>query len=482
MNKFIKTTILIVISTVLLQSCGDFLDSSPHISIDDDTAIKDVKSAIGGVTGAYDAMTQVDSYGRNFSVFGDVFTDNVQISPTNSNRFTGEAAWSWTSSNTDYRDYWTRSYQVINRVNNIINASIAGDPDQIDQLLGESYAIRALIHFDMVRLFAQDYRFTADQSHLGIPYIKAHDPKGQPSRNTVAEVYTNILSDMEEAAKRIKVLRGISLENPLAKPYGTAPYTISPDVVNAIYARIYLTMGNYAKAKEYAELLIPKYSLVSNEDYASIWTELYSSESIFTMSNSEIDYLSTNSLGYIYVESGYGDLLVSPTLYALYADNDIRKSLVVNGTAASKKNNLYMQGKYPYTRGRPGLDNPNLIRVSEMYLIAAEAAARTGNEPIARKYLDNIRQRAIPTAPASTATGQALIDEILLEKRKELAFEGQYFYDLKRLHLDIIGATAGNGTIGKVIKYGDDLLALPIPQAETDANPNLAKQQNPGYN
>lgn len=480
MKKFIKTTILIATSAVMLHSCGDFLDSSPYESIDDATAIKDVKSALGGLTGAYDAMTQFESYGRNYSVFGDVFTDNVQISSTNSNRFTGQAAWSWTSSNADYRDYWTRSYQVINRVNNIINATMDGDEDQKDQLLGESYALRALIHFDMVRLFAQDYRFTADQSHLGIPYIKAHDPKGQPSRNTVAEVYTNILSDMEEAAKRIKVLRGTHLENPLTT--GTAPYTISPDAINAIYARIYLTMGNYAKAKEYAELVIPKYALVSNADYTSIWTQLYSSESIFTMSNSETDYLGTNSYGYIYVEAGYGDLLVSPTLYALYADNDIRKSLIVNGTAASRKDNLYMQGKYPYTRGRPGLDNPNIIRVSEMYLIAAEAAARTGNEPAARKYLDNIRQRAIPTAPASTATGQALIDEILLEKRKELAFEGQYFYDLKRLHLDIIGATAGNGTIGKVIKYGDDLLALPIPQAETDANPNLAKQQNPGYN
>lgn len=468
MNKYIKMFALAVTAAVSLQSCDSFLDLKPSSSVDSATAINDVQSATAALVGTYDGLQYYYSYGRDFVVYGDVLTNNVKASPTNSNRFTSEAAWSWSVSTADFGYYWNQTYNTINRANNIINAKISGDQTAVNQIVGEAYALRALLHFDLVRMYAQDYNFTTDHSHLGVPYITKHDAAGQPKRNTVNEVYTNILSDLGKAAELVTKMRQV------------APYTLSPNAINGLYARVYLYMGNYAKAKEYAELVIPKYSLIPNDKYLASWGEEYTSESIFTLAHNAVDNQGTNALGYIYIEAGYGDLLVEPKFPNLYAEGDVRKGWFVNGKAASKKDNIYVEGKYP-GRGTPGLDNYSMLRVSEMYLIAAESAARLGDEVTARKYLDVIRQRALPTAASTTATGQALIDAILLEKRKELAFEGHYFHDLKRLHLPIIAATTGTGALGQTIQPGDIRLAWPIPQREIDANPNIATQQNPGY-
>ncbi len=262
MKNKIKINILVVLSAMFLSSCDGFLETAPYSGIDADKAITNTTNAEASLIGAYDAIQHYYSYGREFVVFGDVLTNNVRISPTNSNRFTGEAAWSWTPSNADYSNYWAKTYAIINDVNNIINAppSIALDATKNqatqeklkNQIVGEAYAIRAMLHFDLVRLFAQNYNFTADHSHLGIPYVKVHNPANTPARDKVSDVYTNVLADLEEAAKLITTMRSTT----------GGPYFFSPNALKALYARVYLFMGNYAKAKEYAEQLIPAYTLV----------------------------------------------------------------------------------------------------------------------------------------------------------------------------------------------------------------------------
>lgn len=470
MKKIVNIFLLTPLVAIGLQSCGEFLDVEPNFAIDEKEAITNVQNSTAALTGVYDGLQHYNSYGRDYVVFGDVLTNNIKVSPTNSNRFTAQAAWKWTPFTGDFADYWNRAYNTINRANNIINADIKGDIKTVDQIVGEAYALRALIYFDLVRLFAQDYNYTSDHSHLGVPYVTVSDPYGRPSRNTVAEVYQGILSDLSEAEKRVKDSRL------------KTPYTISPNAIKALYARIYLYIGDYQKAAEYAESLIlnTKYSLVPNSAYLASWAAESTSESIFTLTHDKLDYQGTNALGYIYIEAGYGDLLANPDFVNMYDQADVRRGWFVMGVADSKKNNIYLSGKYP-GRGTPGLDNYNIFRISEMYLIAAEALARTNKEQAAIGYLDAIRQRALPSAPKTTAQGQALIDAVLLEKRKELAFEGHYFHDLKRLRLTITGPTTGSGAIGPVINNGDYRLAWPIPQREIDANPNIAKQQNPGY-
>lgn len=470
MNTFIKIFAIGAISSLLLQSCGSFLDTDPYTGVGESQAITNEGNATAALIGVYDGFQHYYYYGRDFVVQGEAPTENVKLNPTNSNRFVQEITWSVTKSLAGVADFWNKGNETINRANKIIHAEISGDEKTINKIKGEAYALRALVHFDLVRMYAQCYDFTENHNHIGIPYITKYEAEGQPSRNTVAEVYKNIIADLKKAQEL-----GVAGTN-----RAMAPFTLSTDALNAILAKVYLYMGDYNNAKSYAELVIPKYTLVPNAEYMTSWTKESLSESIFTIAQIMTDYGKTNALGYIFVEEGYGDLLVNESLYGLYADNDIRKEWFIKGKKTANVDKIYIKGKYPGRNGTVGLDNFNVLRVSEMYLIAAEASAKATpkDEVKAQQYLNAIRQRAIPTALAVTVTGDDLINEILLEKRKELAFEGNYYHDLKRLKLDVKAANTGKAE-PLIIKYPNNKFAWPIPERETNANPNI--EQNPGY-
>lgn len=474
-------TIALFAGLGLLSSCSDFLDIKPFSSIDDTKAVTNIQQATAAITGVYDGLQSSNYYGRNFSVFGDVLTDNISVPAKNSGRFIAEASWQLLKGTADVTNFWDRAYSTINRANNIINANIIYDVNneakekaEFTQIKGEALALRAMIHFDLVRIFAQNYAFTTDANHLGIPYVKKHDQNGKPARNTVKEVYQFIIADLTEALSLVtedgRTFQGAPLN----------PYIMSPWAIKALLARVYLTMNDFNNAKKYAVDVIDNggFDLVSNANYVSSWGELKSSESIFTLAFNNVDYNGTDGLGYIFIEKGYGDMQANPVLVNLYSSSDIRKQMFARGVKSGNTSNYYTK-KFPGFGGVPGLDNINVIRLSEIYLIAAEACAKATpiDEDKARFYLDQIRQRAIPTAPSVSATGDELISEILLEKRKELAFENHYFFDLKRLQKNVTGAKINNTNV--VTTYPSDKFAWPIPQRETDVNNNMV--QNPGY-
>jgi hypothetical protein len=131
--------------------------------------------------------------------------------------------------------------------------------------------------------------------------------------------------------------------------------------------------------------------------------------------------------------------------------------------------------KYPDNNG---FDNVKVIRLAELYLIRAEARAELGtNISGAQQDLDQVAQRALSSAPNNNDTGQDLKDAIFLERRLELCFEGHRLWDLMRKKQDIVRNQCTSLTC--LIPYGSDSVILPIPQIETDVNPNI--EQNPGY-
>jgi hypothetical protein len=463
--KKVLSLIMIATGMSILSSCDGFLDVKPFSSVDDKSAISNVENATVALTGVYDNLQSANYLGRNFVIFGDVLTDNIFVKPVNSNRFIAEASWQLIKSNADVTDFWNTAYSTINRANNVINAQISGKEESVNQIVGEALTIRAMVHFDLVRLFAQCYGFTADASHLGIPYVVKHNPNNLPSRNTVKEVYDNIIKDLKAAETKVTTGR-------------QAPYTITNWAVKGLLARVYLTMGDYVNAKKYAVDIIAHgpFKLIPSDSYISSWGAVKTTESIFSLAFSNVDYNATNGLGYMFLEKGYGDMLVNPSLSGLFDPSDVRTGLFVKGTGSANLNYTF-SNKYPGQGGVPGLDNFNVIRLSEVYLIAAEACARTNEELVAQGYLNDIRKRALSTAPNVTVTGDALISDILLEKRKELAFEGVYFFDLKRLKKSVTGAKINNGNV--IVDYPDNKLAWPIPERETDVNPNI--KQNEGY-
>jgi hypothetical protein len=139
--------------------------------------------------------------------------------------------------------------------------------------------------------------------------------------------------------------------------------------------------------------------------------------------------------------------------------------------------------KFPNT-GSADKDEMKVIRMSEVYFIAAEAAFHNGDEATARTYLNDVATERDPGFAGYSASGQALLDDILLERRKELAFEGHRYWDLVRNNLNVTRIDQANnypGNVPLVLETSNFRRILPIPQAELDANPNIREQQNPGY-
>jgi hypothetical protein len=185
----------------------------------------------------------------------------------------------------------------------------------------------------------------------------------------------------------------------------------------------------------------------------------------------------------IYI-NGYQDIYASAQLDSLYSATDIRQTLLIPGSTKSGSA-AFLVNKYPNAQN-PDKDNLKVIRLAEVYLIAAEASL-PGNEDSAKMYLNQLMAQRDPSFAGYSSTGAQLLSDIVTERRKELAFEGDRLYDLNRLQLPIVrspnpGAIpAGTLNINLYIPFPDNRRVAPIPQSELLANKNIAGQQNPGY-
>ncbi len=447
-------------------SCGEeLLDITPSTALPPDIAIQSVADMETVLLGVYSQMQNSDYYGRYFILVPDVMSDDVKQNAS-ANR-----AKEWAEFNGNEIDFiaeeiWTEVYEVILRANTVINSGLefpAAVKDLGDQLLGEAYAIRALAHFDIARIYAQTYNFSSGGSHPGVPIVTEFDPDAEPTRATVGEVYQAVLSDLD---------RSISLMN---QSRGTGFF--SRDAAVALQARIALYMSDFAKAESLASQVIDggNFSLTSTEGYLDAWAANGSApDVIFEVIMTESDNNGGDALGRMYINEGYGDYLPSLDLVNLIDSNDIRSQLFKFDETLAGVYGTIRVNKFPNINGE---DNTPVIRLSELYLIRAEARAMTGNEAGAIEDLMTIRQRAWPTAPAVTATGEALLDEIEREKRIELMFEGHRLWDLMRKGRSVM-RTDCTAPICE-INYPNERFILPIPQQELVANPNIS--QNPGY-
>jgi hypothetical protein len=199
-----------------------------------------------------------------------------------------------------------------------------------------------------------------------------------------------------------------------------------------------------------------------------------SSEAIFEIQNTPTDSPGGASLGGMYRASGYGDYLPARDLLNLVDPEDIRMQMFVEDPLLTGIYASHRVNKWPTASGT---DNIPVIRLSEVYLNRAEARARMGQAAGAQSDLNLIRQRGLLSAPAVTVTGQALLDEIARERRIELGYEGHRIHDLMRNKMDIVRVDV-TGDVS-FMPYPCLYCILPIPQAEIDANPNIA--QNSGY-
>ena len=466
-NKIYNRLLFIMIIGLTAGSCGkEFLELSPQQSVANEEALLIIDDFQSSITAAYNGLSQASYYGRYFVLVPDVMSDDVKQHPS-ANRAKDYAEYSAVIDDGIAEGLWSEMWQNINNLNAIINSEVtipAAVKDDYDHIIGEAYTLRGQIYFDMVRAFAQHYSFTAGATHLGVPIVLEFDQFSEPSRASVGAVYDQVISDMQQ---------GISLLTDSPRSGNTA--TLSKTAAKALLARVYLYKDDFANAESLANEVISsgKYSLEDNANYLASWSNDYSSESIFEISMTDTDNRGSDALGRMYIIEGYGDYLPSNDVVSLIPEDDARRGWFIEDEFLDGDYAPFRMNKYPSITG---VDNTKVMRLSEVYLIRAEAKARQ-NDNGAQADVDAIRQRAQPTAAPVTATGQALVDEVLLERRKELCFEGQRLWDLMRYKKNVVRNQCTSSIC--TINYPNEKVILPIPEAELDANPNM--EPNPGY-
>jgi starch-binding outer membrane protein, SusD/RagB family len=471
-NKIATISLPILLLTlVLASSCKkSFLDREPYGGLPTSDAIKTVEDMEAAVNGIYAVLRSPNLYGRTIPLIGDLLSDNVYISSDNSNRYLEFMQLSYTVANGNASGIWQSAYNAILNANNVIDCSLQGT-EEIDQFRGEALALRALMYFELAKHFCRPY--TVDgPSALGVPIILKYDPFKKPARNTLGEVYQQIQADFTAAIPLLTIQR----------PSGY----ITEYAAKGLLARMHQFKGEWGSALALAEDVIDNsgYGLLNISSFQSYWSSNTprndGTETLFEVVNDLVGNADIDALAYFYDQDGYGDALAAQALYNLYAPTDIRRSLIL--TFSPTRGNVKVVNKYPNTT-QPDKDEVKIIRMSEVFLIAAEAAYQTNNEPLALIYLNAVAFQRDDFFGGYSSTGPGLLNDILLERRKELAFEGHRYWDIARYNQNVTRVNLAGNYAGFPLTIPATYFRriLPIPQIELDANPSIRSQQNPGY-
>jgi len=446
--------------------CTD-LALEPHASVSNDAYFKSIGDFEAAIVGVYDAMSSANWYGRSLPMMSAIMGEDVKQNGS-ANRYQEFADFEGqvVTGHGYETSLWTTIYDAVNMLNMLINAEFdasAGVKTEYDEILGEAHAMRGLAYFDLVRMYAQHYTFTADASQPGVPIVLESDITLLPARNSVKEVYDQVINDLTTGISMMSQTRD-------------GPYMMTKEGAQALLSRVYLYKEDWTNASAMADAVINsgKFSLVQGDAYVNQFVTGGSSEAIFEVQNTATDNRGSDALGGMYRASGYGDYLPAKDLLNLIDPNDIRMGMFVfdpklTGIYASMRVNKWPTGA--------STDNIPVIRLSEVYLNRAEARAELGQDAGAQSDLNTIRQRGLATAAPVTATGQALLAQIEIERRIELGYEGHRIHDLMRHKEDIVRVD-NTGDVA-FMAYPCQFCILPIPQPETDTNPNIT--QNPGY-
>lgn len=320
---------------------------------------------------------------------------------------------------------------------------------EVNQMIGESYMLRAYMHFLLVNLYGEPYTHCDPATSKAIPLKLSSDTEVTLSRNTVGEVYASILSDLTEAEKYLNVEQWDLGYN----------YRFNTLSVNALRSRVYLYMGEWAKSLEASQAVLQvKNQLVDMSTSTVLPNEYSSSENILAL-----EQILTAG----YVRGGK----VATALWKLYGTGDLRKSKYYKQLTAS---NIQI------TKGGTNQYSCS-FRVGEMYLNAAEAALMKGESEIgtARTYLLTLMKQRYNASAYSTKEAavnamnrDALLQEIYDERTRELAFEGHRWFDLRRTTRPRLEKKYGDVTY--VLEDNDARYTIRIPSEVIEANPGLA--------
>ncbi|MCG2615835.1 RagB/SusD family nutrient uptake outer membrane protein [Terrimonas sp. NA20] len=489
MRQFLYT--LSIVTFLGATSCQKKVTDNviPNDRVSSDLAFSTTQKIESAVAGGYNSLQDLNFLSGRALVYIDLQGEDIF---DRGNFFGDLPRFNMLSNNGIPAGVWNAGYSAIATANRNIagieaNASLLTSA-RIKVLIAESKFIRAVSLFYLVNFFAQPFVFTPEASHAGIPLIlqsfSSNDPAGNKPRSTVAEVYTQIIKDLQEALTDLPVQQDdlYSTKTRATKASATA-----------LLARTYLYKNDYANAKTLSKQIIDglygTFALQPTPNGAFGTGNFQTSETIWSIPNSVNDNPNTNnSLPQHYNRSGRADLAVSKSFTntvtnPYFATDDRRRTTMLIESAALP--GYFFTTKYtdPQTRA----DWAPIIRYAEILLTYAEATARlaTGVDADAIAATNLVRDRSRVSAPAYTVasftTKDELINAIAGERRIELAFEGHRLWDILRVKGNVTNKYDNNGvTLLPVQIFGSDKSIMPIPQAEIDKSKGVLTQ-NKGY-
>ncbi len=450
----------------------ELLNPSPEISITGANAFDTPDRILALVNGIYKAAKNANFYGGNYYTYTEARGEEF-INRT-SNTFTAFEAWSQTlnAGSNFVAGFWSAAYTTINN-SNILIQGIADHPGKVTDVVGKQYVaeakfLRALSYFDLVTLYARPYNEDKGASK-GLPLrllAETTTANNDLKRSTVAEIYTQIIKDLDEAEADLPLNYSTSLLNTTRAHRNTAI---------ALKTRVYLNSGNYAKVIEEAKKIVSTtapYTAGSGvahklQNIVEIFTTNYTStESILSVPMTELDNV-TGQSSFPYVFNANSEYNLNPS--GIWGDTEW-KSTDARRTFARTASGVQFLTKY--NKPSPFLDYLPIIRYSEVLLNYSEAAARTGDLQTATALLQAVRGRSdasyvFPAAAISTQA--ALISTILKERRIELLGEGFRSNDLLR-NLFTIPAKSSSALIAPAVEPSQTNYISPLPNTEITSN------------
>jgi len=472
--KIFKYNIFGFIFAIIFCSCESWLDVDLVDQVTEEELFSTKNGYYDALAGTYNKMSSSSLYGKTLSfeileILAQTYkyTDLEKDYPNIRN---------YEYENKDVKsmisNIWSSGYSVISSVNNIIRYAETSDilnKNDKNKIIGESIAIRAFMHFDLIRMFCPDVKLSPKEE--GIPYNKQFGVKIAPTY-TVEECVELVKEDLLEAEKLLaesdKILDIIPYE--LGYAEGTTEIINKNEAdkcvarmnyyaIKAMLARVYLAKGDNKKAREYAIEVInsAKFRLLDRKICIEIAQEkmdmLFSDEHIFSLRNKQITKNSKSLHNQQTTESSSKDAKLVPVImYNVYdcAAEDVRyDKWFDNG----------LMRKYTYTSPDYFYPKVPIIKLSEMYLITAEAYWNIDREK-AMKYLNDLRESRIQ---GYSKWNYASKEDLIREYRREFIGEGQMFFVYKRLNQDII-RDSGEGNIAA----SNNVFVFPMPDSEIE--------------
>lgn len=484
--------ILIFFSIFLLSaffiSCEDFLEIDPQQSVDDEAVYTTHEGVVNVLNGVYERVAGPQLYAGTSVLQSELIGNSGDLNWIGT--FIQYRQWNWKSMDPNdgfIAAKWLRSYQAIDLINNVLeNLSIVNE-DSRARVEGEAKFLRGILYFELVRFYALPYVDGQANDHLGVPIILTPTTpetvaNDLPGRATVAQVYQQILVDLNQAKQLLEVVGTGAGANG-----GRATSTTS----SAFLAKVHMAMEQWEMAAEEADIVIQAfggYDALHENPRDAFNNDSYTSEDVFMIVQNEISNVGQANDGITTFFAslpglGRGDVYVADPFLELFEPGDLRAEItdgVPIGNIQDVTTMLYIgvgtdSGNLMTAKWGKHDANIPVIRLAEMILTRGEANFRNGSS-IGADPLDDFN--AIRDRSNASMWDDLTLEMIEQERFRELAFEGHRLHDLRRFRGSVV-APSGSPYVGETLQWNDPRLVMPIPQREMDVNPNLV--QNPAY-